>query len=221
MVTRRRGVLLCGQARTTLAAIARELTRAGMPLVIQAAAEELKAARRLQPQRGAAGTVHVVSAELGGLDASRSLVAAARKPTRGLAAVVICPADPLRLARSRDADLRDWDDGVAAGLRTPFFLAQQAALALGRDGGGRVLLAAAIAGDGPVAGVVRAGLVCMIDALAKAMPRGVSLAAVLGGGRGVSAKTEAPIAGGVRFFLEAEHAANGAFLDLGTAPSRG
>ena len=45
MVTRRRGVLLCGQARTTLAAIARELTRAGMPLVIQAAPEELKAAR--------------------------------------------------------------------------------------------------------------------------------------------------------------------------------
>ena len=162
-----------------------------------------------------------MSAALGGLDASRSLVDAARKSTRGLAAVVICPADPVRLARSRDAGRREWDDGVAAGLRTPFFLAQQAALALGRDGGGRVLLAAAIAGGGPVAGVVRAGLVCMIDALARAMPRGVSLAAVLGGGRGVSAKSEAPIAGGVRFFLEAEPAANGALLDLGAASSRG
>ena len=68
-----------------------------------------------------------------------------------------------------------------------------------RSHGGNVIFAfAAPSRDGaPVAAVVHAGLLCMVEALSKAVPRRVAVQAVGGGGSAASVAVE--IARGVRF----------------------
>lgn len=223
MAKRRPAILLCGQARATLTAIARELVRTEMPLLIQAAPREVAAAQRLcRSLSEAAPVAAVIAAELGGEAASRRLVQAAWKAADRLEAVVICPALPTAGA-TREPDLEQWNAGVAAGLRSPFFLAQQAGLRLAEEGGGRLVVAvgAARGGRDPMTSVVRAGLECMVVALAKALPSAVVVTAVIGAERSPANETARQIARGVRFFVEAARPPSGAVLALGDAASRG
>jgi NAD(P)-dependent dehydrogenase (short-subunit alcohol dehydrogenase family) len=223
MPKRRSAVLLCGQARETLAAIARELARTDIPLLIQAATGEIEAAQRLcRALSGDARVAQVISAELGGEAASRRLVQTAWKAARGLEAVIICPALP-KAAEAAEPDLDAWDAGIARGLRAPLLLAKHAGLRLARADGGRLVFAvgAPCEGHGPMASVVHAGLQCMVAALAKALPSAVAVTAVIGGGRQPAKDTALQIARGVRFFVEADRPPSGAVLELGDAAPRG
>jgi NAD(P)-dependent dehydrogenase (short-subunit alcohol dehydrogenase family) len=214
----RRAVLLCGQARTTLAAIAHELGRAGIPLVIQAAPAEMAAGRKLAAGANAIGGATIVRGELGSEAASRRLVTAAWKAVRAIDTVVICPTVASGGASST-LSLDEWRNGLDAGLRAPFFLAKHAGLRLHR--GGRLIVAiGAPPRMGQVAEVVRAGLLCMVDALARALPHAVEVRAVVDGGR-TGATSAAAIARGVRLLLDDELQAGGAILELGPRARRG
>ena len=217
MPRRRPAVLLCGQARATLAAIARELARTGAPLVIQAAADS--AAARRGRDAGAIGTsgATIVRSALGGETESRRLVTAAWRAARAIDAVVICPVIAGGGA-SAALPLAEWQNGIDAGLRAPFFVAKHAGLRMQRGGGGRLILAFdASARSGPVGEVVRAGLLCMVDALARALPRRVGVMAVVGTGRGAGAD----IARGVRLLLDGDFRGGGVLLELGLWTRRG
>jgi len=220
MSQRRRAVLLCGQARVTLGAIARELGRAGIPVVIQAAPAELAAVRKLGARANGIGGATVIRGALSGEAESRRLVAAAWRAARAIDAVVICPA----IADGGDAatlPLDEWRDGLDAGLRAPFFLAKHAGLRMRRARGGRLIFAIdAPARSGQIAEVVRAGLLCMFDALTRAVAGQVDVRTVVGSGR-TGAAGAADIARGVRLLLDEELPAGGAVLELGPRARRG
>lgn len=213
MPTRRRAVLLCGHARATLAAIARALAAADVPLVIQAAPSEIAATRHLC--RGItrrASIARVVGAGLGGDVESRQLVAEAWKTARAIEAVVVCPAISVAGGGAKAPGLDAWRNALDTGLRAPFFLVKHAGLRLGRAGGGRLVFAiGAPRGAGPLASVVRSGLLCLIDALGQALSAEVAVTAVVGG---AGAKEMADIARGVRFFVEGGACASGTVLEL-------
>jgi len=222
MPKRRRAVLLCGQARATLAAVARGLASANVPLVIQAAPAEVAATRRLcRLLMRDTGGARVVGGVLGGDVESPRLVAQAWKAARAIDAVVICPPTAVAGAAA-DPGLGAWHDGLEAGLRAPFFLAKHAGLRLARAGGGRLVLAigASTRGGEPIASVVRSGLLCMVDALTRALSREVAVTAVVGSG-GATARERAEIARGVRFFIEGSACASGTVIELGARPRRG
>jgi NAD(P)-dependent dehydrogenase (short-subunit alcohol dehydrogenase family) len=207
----RRAVLVCGHARATVAAVARALAAADLPLVIQAAPSEIAATRRLcRRMAGRASAARVVGAGLGGDAESRQLMEQAWRAARAIEAVVVCPA-----VAAADSDLIAWRDALDTGLRTPFFLAKHAGLRLGRSGGGRVVFAigAPRRDAGAAAHVVRSGLRCMIDALGRALSARVAVSAVVGGGAGV--REIADIARGVRFLVEGRACASGTVLELG------
>jgi 3-oxoacyl-[acyl-carrier protein] reductase len=221
MPKRRRAVLLCGPARTTLAAVARELAGPDTLLLVQAAPREVAAAKRLcraLARRG--GAAQVVPAQPRGDDEARRLVVQAWKSARAIDTVVICTA-PSATAPAADPTLEDWQASIAVGLRAPFFLAKQAGLHMAKRGGSLIFaFVAPPRGAGPAAGVVHAGLLCLIEALGKALPSRVAVTAVIGGGR-PSPTDAARIARGVRFIREAERRASGVVVDLSTAVPRG
>lgn len=220
MARHRDAVLLCGHARATLTAIARELAAAGVPLLVQADAKEESSMQRLCRSLSKVGDAQVVSAELGGDAASRSLVDQAWRQARGFETIVICPALPLDDTAA--PTLEDWDGGMSAGLRTPFFLAKHAGQRFGRNGG-RVVFAvagAASGSQGARAHVIGEGLQAMLEALAKALPKAASLTSVIGGRR-ATAEDLRQVARGVRFFATGERPPSGAALDLGRGRRRG
>ena len=221
MPKRRRAILLCGSARETLAAVARELGGPEVSLFVQAAPREVAAAGRLcraLTRRG--GAAQVVALQLCGDEEARRLLAQAWKSARAIDTVVICPALSSAV-RANDPSLDAWQRSIAVGLRAPFFLAKQAGQRMAKQGGILVFAFAAPArGAGPAAGVVHAGLLCMIEALSKALPRNVAVAGVIGGGP-ASAAAAVQIARGVRFFSESDRRARGAILDLATPTHQG
>jgi NAD(P)-dependent dehydrogenase (short-subunit alcohol dehydrogenase family) len=221
MPPRRRAILLCGPARAPLAAIARELAGREAHLLVQAAPREVAAADRLcrsLARRG--GAAQVVPAALRGDDDARQLVAQAWKAARAIDTVVICPALSTASA-TRDPSLDAWQASLAIGLRAPFFLAKQAGLRMATPGGRLIFaFAAPPRGAGAAAGVVHAGLLCMIEALGKALPSRVAVNAVIGGGRSPAAGA-AQIARGVRVFSAADRPVGGAVLDLAAAVHEG
>jgi NAD(P)-dependent dehydrogenase (short-subunit alcohol dehydrogenase family) len=220
MPRRRRVALLCGSARTVLAAVARELARNGIGLVIQAAPDELAAARRLSRAAQRHGVaIRVVVGVLGGDAASRRLIDEAGRASRVVDAVILCVGEPPAMAA--DPALDEWDDGLAGALRAPFFLAKHAALRLGRAGGGRLVLAIdAPESSGPLGAVAGEGLRCMVDALERALPRNVARAAVFGGGRRRADARAVEIAAAVRWLVADTARPSGTVVDLASA-SRG
>jgi NAD(P)-dependent dehydrogenase (short-subunit alcohol dehydrogenase family) len=217
---KRRAVLLCGPARATVAAIARELAGPELTLLVQAAPVEAAAADRLCRSLARRGAAQVVSAPLGGDAHALELVTRAWKLSRAIDAVVICPAAP-STARGGDPSLEAWREGVAAGLRAPFFVAKQAGVRMAKPGGRLIVAVSEPGRDGdPVAVVVHEGLLCMIEALRKALPRRVAVATVTSAGP-PSAALAARIASGVRQFVDLERLATGATLDLGEAAHEG
>ena len=138
MPKRRDAVLLCGPARRLLAAVARELTRAGVALVIQAAPAELAGARRSPPRRRGGSPIRIVPAVLDGDDASRRLMDEAWIAGKGIDAVVLCVDTPPG-ADAGDPGLEDWQEAIESRLRGPFFVAKHAAPTEGarRWSGGR------------------------------------------------------------------------------------
>lgn len=204
-----------------LAAIARELTHGGVGQVIQAAPDELAAARRLARTGGRHGVaIRIIGGALGGDDASRRLIDEAWGVARAVDAVILCVGGS-PAATAADPALDEWHDGIAATLRAPFFFAKHAARRLGRGGGGRLVLAI----DAPprssaLDAVAGEGLRCMVDALSRAVPRSVALGAVFSD-RGRTAEARAvEIAAAVRWLVADTARPNGTIVDLG-GPSRG
>jgi NAD(P)-dependent dehydrogenase (short-subunit alcohol dehydrogenase family) len=216
-------VLLCGSARAPLAAIARALAAPGRPLLIQAAAPELAATRRLCRAVARTGAeARLIGAALGGVAESRRVVTEAWKAARSIESVVICPALPA-IGASSGAALDAWQAGIEAGLRAPFFLAQQAARRMRRAGGGQLVFAigGAARSDGALAAVLREGLLCMVAALAKALPAGVAVVAVVAGRRGPARGATAQIARSARALVADRSTASGTIVTLGEPPPRG
>ena len=217
-VPKRRAVLLCGPARRLVAAVARELAAAGVPLVIQAAPTELSGARRLvaaAARRG--GPVGIVTGALDGDDASRRLIAEAWTAGKGIGAVVLC----VTVGEQRGVaapSLDAWQDAIATGLRAPFFLAKHAAARM-KSGGGRVVLASAAPrrAGASVAAVVRGGLECMAEALARAVPASVAFAAVFASGAGTAEQTASEVARAVRTLIAEQALPSGTIVDLAAA----
>jgi len=211
MPKRRQTVLLCGPARRLLAAVARELARAGLPLVIQAAPAEVPAARRIVAALRGGSPIRIVAAALDGDVASRQLIEAAWKAGSGIDAVVLCVETPADI-RVGDADLDDWQQTLGTGLRAPFFVAKHAGLRM-RRGTGRLVVA--VDGPGrraePMAAVVRGGLDCLIDVLARALPN-VAVAGVFGGRTGSGA---VEIGRTVRILVAEQALPSGTIVDLG------
>jgi len=223
MRKRGRAVLLCGHGRATIAAIARELARTEVPLLLQAAPADRAAARRLASAVTRTGTViTLVEGALGGDKQSERLLTAAWEAARAIETVVICVRAPASHAAT-ELDLEGWQRGVAAGLRAPFFLATHAARRLGRAGGGRLIVAidAPARTAGPVAAVVRSGLLCMVDGLTKGVPKSVVVNAVVHSRAGAAHDTAAEIARGVGFFVAGEAHPSGSVLELGVPAHRG
>ena len=210
----RRAVLLCGQERPLLAAIARALAGADARLFVQADGRELSAAQRLS----AAGSVTVVRGGLGGESASRQLATAAWKAAGRIDAVIICPALGGAAAATASPSGDEWQVGLDAGLRAPFFLARQVGTRM--RAGSRLLFAIGglPSGAGPLPRVVRSALRPMLVALARVWGPRVAVAAVIGGAR----STAPDIARGVRLLLdEAPPLPSGTILELGGPSHRG
>ena len=224
MPKRRRAILLCGPARSALAAVARELAQAeNLTLVIQAQPAELPAAQRLSrgiARRGAA--VRVVGATLGGDAESRRLVDAAWAAARTIDAAVICATVPTG-GDVADPTLDDWQAGIATGLRAPFFLAKHVARRLRRVRGARLVLAmdTAARGAGPVSAVTHQGFVAMVEALATALAPRVSVGAVVARANATRRPPPAQIARAVAFFVTGDPPPSGTVLELGAASRRG
>jgi NAD(P)-dependent dehydrogenase (short-subunit alcohol dehydrogenase family) len=209
-----RAVLLCGQERSLLPAIARALARADASLFVQAAPAEVAARQRLCTF-GSAATV-VVGA-LGGEATSRQLVTAAWKAAGAIDAVVICPTIGSAAGASAPS-LDEWQVGLAAGLRAPFFLARQVGLRLRRPGGRLLFAIGGVPhGAGPLPRVIRSALLPMVEALARSLGPTVAVAAVVGGEQ--SAAVE--IARGVCLLLAGEPPPSGTILELGGPSRRG
>lgn len=213
-------ILLCGSARPTLTAIAGELVALGQPLLMQCAPGELAAAERWRRGAGRSTTVRLLSGRLGGDTEARRLTAQAWKRQPDIATLVLCPRLPAA-ARSASPNLTQWQDGIASGLREPFFVAKHAGLRLAHRGGRLIFaIGAPPGGAGPLAAVVHEGLLCMIEALAKALPKRVAVDAVVGRADGKGADA-ARTARAVRHFVESGEGAGGALLDLAGPLARG
>jgi 3-oxoacyl-[acyl-carrier protein] reductase len=213
-------VLLCGSARAPLAAIARQLAGAGVPVLIQAAEANLREARRLcriLAHGGAAA--QVVDGALADEAGVHAFVTEAWTRARAIQSVVICPEIPAVSVRA--AGLDEWDASLAVGLRAPFFLAQHVARRLRRAGGGQLVFAIGGTDRGAPGAVVHAGLLCMVEGLAKALPSGVTIAAVVGAGRMPARAAAQQLARGVRDLVVDPPRASGTILTLGTPTTRG
>jgi NAD(P)-dependent dehydrogenase (short-subunit alcohol dehydrogenase family) len=184
MPTRGRAVLICGPARALALAVARALGGPGVTIGLQAApSETATAARVCAAIRRRGGSARVIEAALGGDRESAELIASASRLLRRLDAVVICVAagEP---RRSADVPLEEWSARLSARLRTTLFVAKHAAAPLRRaPRGGRVVLAwsAPAPDDTGLGRVVHESLVCLADALPRAVARDVTVATVIGG----------------------------------------
>jgi NAD(P)-dependent dehydrogenase (short-subunit alcohol dehydrogenase family) len=209
----RRAILLCGQQRALVAAIARELSAAGARLVIQAARADAAATRRL----GRSGIeFEMVAAELGGEVRSARLVAAARKASGGIDTVIVCPS--VAAARGRGVGAGHvWAAGLGAALKGPAFLAKQLARRWKRSGGCLIVAIGRGSAEGARGAVFRSTLLTMVDALSRALPATVSVAAVVADPKADAAE----IARGVARLVTAKRPRSGTVLEIGALPRRG
>ncbi len=209
----RRAILLCGQHRLLVAAIARELSAAGVQLVIQAARADAVATRRL----GRSGIeFEMIAAELGGELPSSRLVAAARKASGGIDTVVVCPS--VTSARGSGVRARHgWEAGLGAALRATAFLAKQFGRRWRRSGGCLIVAIGGGSAEGAIGAVFRSTLLTMVDALSRALPATVSVAAVVAG----PTPDAVEIARGVARLVTGKPPRSGTVLEIGVLPRRG
>jgi NAD(P)-dependent dehydrogenase (short-subunit alcohol dehydrogenase family) len=216
MPSRGRAVLICGPARPLALAVARGVADAGVAVGVQAAhAEATAAARVCAAIRKRGGSARVIEAALGGDRPSRDLIAAAARALRRLDAIVICAAGH-DSRRPPDVPLEQWSVGLSEQLRAPFFVAKHAAAQLRRGPrGGRLVLvwSAPPHDDTSLGRVVHEGLLCLVDALPRAVGRGVAVAAVIGRPARRAAEL-AETARAVHFVLVSDPSAANAVLRL-------
>jgi NAD(P)-dependent dehydrogenase (short-subunit alcohol dehydrogenase family) len=154
---------------------------------------------------------------LGGDAAGRRLIRAAWNAARGLDSVIICPAIT-SVAGACDAGLDAWQLGFDAGLRAPFFLAKEVGRRFRRSGGGLVFAIDRVPrGAAALPHVIRSALLTMIDALARALPPTVAVAAVVGGRQSPAVE----VARSVRLLMAEGLRASGTVLELGEPRRRG
>ena len=183
MPNRGRAVLICGPARPLALAVARRVAGRDVAVAVQAApAETAAAARVCAAIRTRGGSARVLAAELGGDRDGKELIASASRALRRLDALVICAAT-VDARRKAPVPLEDWNAALSERLRATFFLAKHAAAQLRRaTAGGRLVLAwsAPPPDDTGLARVVHESLLCLVDALPRAVGRNVAVAAVIG-----------------------------------------
>jgi hypothetical protein len=209
----RRAILLCGQQRVLVAAIARELSTTGPRLLIQAVPADAAATQRL----GRSGIeFDMIAGGLGGELSSWQLVAAAWKAGRGIDAVIVCP----RIAATRGGGVRArqvWDAGLSTALKDVAFLAKQLGRRWRRSGGCLIVAVGVAAADRALAAVFRSTLLTMVDALSHALPANVRIAAVVAGPKPDAAE----IARGVARLVAGKPPRSGTVLEIGGMPRRG
>ena len=200
----RRAILLCGQQRALIAAIARELAATGAQIIIQTAPGDATATRRV----GRDGIeFEMIAGELGGETPSRRLADAAWRAGRGIEAVIVCPRLPAGRAR------QGWDAGLSTALKGPAFLAKELGRRWRRSGGSLIIAIGLASADRPLAAVFRSTLLTMVDALSRALPA-VRVAAVV-------ADTEADaaeIARGVARLVTGKPPRSPTVLEIGGIP---
>lgn len=207
----RRAVLLCGQQRSVVAAIARELSQSDVRLVVQSGRADLPATLRMCR---AALDAAVVIGDARGEVAGEKLATAAWKAARGIDTVIVCPA--IAETGRGWSDLRAWQ-AVGAELKAPVFLAKYVGSRLRRSGGRFLLAIDGARGENSMAQVTRAALVTVVDALGRALPPAVTVAAVIAGHR----PDAAGVARGIGRFAAGDPPPNGTVLQLGPAARQG
>ena len=209
----RRAILLCGQQRALVGAIARELSAAGARLLIQAARADAAATRRL----GRSGIeFEMIAGELGGEVSSAHLVATARKASRGIDTVIVCPS--ITTARRSAVGARHvWDAGLSAALKGPAFLAKQLGRRWRRSGGCLIVAIGGGPADDALGAVFRPTLLTLVDALSRALPATVRIAAVVAGPKPDAAE----IARCVAQLVTGQPPRSGTVLEIGGLPRRG
>lgn len=207
-----RAVLICGSARTLAQAAARALIHPARHVALQVDGAGAPVAAPCAGRRAPAGTLALLPGVLGGDRPSRVLVRRALRTLGALDGVIICTAAPgVRGAPS----LAAWHAAIDAHLRTPFFLAKHAAAILEQAGGGRIVLATVAPADHrTVLGhVVHESVRCLADALSRAVPREVGVAAVMAP-RAATARERADLARAIALMLDAEVPPRGSVLLL-------
>ncbi|MGD9764890.1 MAG: SDR family NAD(P)-dependent oxidoreductase [Candidatus Binatia bacterium] len=134
--------------------------------------------------------------------ASDRLIAAARRELGRLDALVI-RAMPRRRASARTASLRAWQVLLDGSLRAAFFTARAAGLTMQAAGQGAIVFVIDQAADDDASAVVvREGLMCLADGLARALaPAHVAQVVIDGRPRAIAAVSDEAIAGAIRAVL--------------------
>ncbi len=177
--------LITGAARRVGAAITRALHDQGMNVLVhyRSSSGDAKALRdELNGKRP--GSAQIVQAELGDAEAPSRLVRAALDRW-GRLDVLVNNASVFYPTRIGEVTLESWDKLIGINLKSPFFLAQEAAPHL-RSSGGALINIVDIYADRPLKGfsvysIAKAGLVMMTKSLARELGPEVRVNAVAPG----------------------------------------
>ncbi|HLK12022.1 MAG TPA: SDR family oxidoreductase [Candidatus Binatia bacterium] len=185
MEVRGRWALVTGAGKRVGREIALELGRRGMHVVVHYRSSAADAAETVRALGGLGVEAVAMAADLGDAAAVAGLAAAAEARTGGIAVLVNCAANYLRIPFDDISDAV-WNASLDTNLRAPFLLAWHLGRAMRARGAGRIVNLADWAVDRPYAGflpyfVSKAGIIGLTKALAKELAPAVQVNAVAPG----------------------------------------
>ncbi|HVE13866.1 MAG TPA: SDR family oxidoreductase [Elusimicrobiota bacterium] len=178
-------VLVTGAARRVGRTIALALAARGARLALHYNSSRREAASLLREVRASGAEADIFQADLA---SPRAIEVLARKALARFGAVraLVNNASIYERTPLPVADARAWDANMAINARAPFLLARALAPAMRRAGGGKIVNIADWAGLRPYADYIpycasKAALLCVNQALAKALGPSIQVNAVLPG----------------------------------------
>ena len=181
-----RAALITGGSRGIGLGIAKAFISAGARVVITGRKKEgLDKAVRELAARG--GEVTPMVSHAGDLKQIKDLAAAVVEKHKTIDILVNNAGSNPYFGPMIDAEEWAWEKTLAANLKGPFFLSQEAARVMAKQGRGRIIMISSRAGisPGPMMGIysiTKAGLIAMAKAMAKEMaPLGIRVNAIAPG----------------------------------------
>ncbi|MFH0798982.1 MAG: SDR family oxidoreductase [Pseudomonadota bacterium] len=174
-------ILITGATGVIGGAVARSLARPGVTAVLQCMSAEEKAAGLKKDVEEAGAAAHVVCADFASVEGSKEIVARAAKLMGGLDLLVHAAAVFERTPFG-EVTGDQWEKIIAVDLRAAFFIAQEAGIAMQREGG-RMIFLSDVAAVKPYAGylpycIAKAGIDALVRGLAKSLAPKVQVNAV-------------------------------------------